>query len=208
MNSSIYHIKNILDKTYRGWINIPGKEFEYFLCYNTKVYLLSREKEFEIIKIINEPFKNAIIKLPYKIKEKYNFVSFLEKKSNDNGNNFYSVRYDCNKNELSIPGLIKLATVYNKNPLPSGIYNILIPKFPHTKKCKKIYLDENNNGTRFAETWFQIDYDKRNNFIHFGKISDGCITVNDSGSNWTKFYMFLMNNSRKGNIISQLEIIL
>lgn len=149
-------------------------------------------------------FSGKIARIPYRKRLKNFHVSYLEKDKKTHIE--LVVGYDSKKKELSFSE-IKLKIV-NEGVIPVGRYRLLIPKYRHSKSVR--YLDETNGGTRFAETWFQIDLnnavDQNCFFVHFGTISSGCITVIDSGKLWTKVYLTLMSNRVDNEAVAWLEV--
>lgn len=198
-----YTIKNVLDKTCRGWVNARINGAVQNLCYNTAVELIERREGFEEVLVLEGPFKGMTARIPYKKKSRSYVLSYLEiggKKLNS-----FTLRYNIEDRELSLLGL-KVKTMHNKK-IPAGKYFLLIPRYPHNKSKK--YIDETNGGSRFAETWFQIESLNgalTDHFIHFGSISEGCITITDTGLVWTKVYLTLMNHRISDKYITELEI--
>lgn len=199
----IYAICNVLDKTEKGWVSALVEETRQSICYGTTVNLLQRDDNFELVKIVDGPFLGKIAKIPYKRKSKNHHISYLgvDKKSRNN----LVISYNSKQQELNILDL-KLKAIYN-GVLPTGLYSLLIPKYSHFKSKK--YTNELDGGTRFAETWFQIqaqDFGLAGFFLHFGTITNGCITVVDSGRKWTKVYLYLMQNRIDNKNVAWLKV--
>lgn len=173
------------------------------ICYNTTVALLAQEDDFELVKILDGPFIGKVVKVPYNGKSRDYRISYLEEDKKSRSN--LIVRYDLEEKELSFLDF-KIRTVHS-GMLPCGRYRLLIPRYPHDKSRK--YVNESDGGTRFAETWFQIELSNSISgrlFIHFGSITEGCVTVVDSGKLWTKMYLHLMNNRVDDRSVAFLEV--
>lgn len=199
-----YAICNVLDKTQRGWVNALVEETNQSICYNTTVSLLEQNDDFELVKVIDGSFIGKIARVPYKKKSNGHRISYLEEDKKVSYNNLV-ISYNLKRQELDILGL-KLKAIHN-GALSIGTYRLLIPKYPHDKSKK--YTDESNNGTRFAETWFQIQASTKSLgefFLHFGTVTDGCVTVVDSGKKWTKTYLILMQSRIDSKSIAWLKI--
>lgn len=117
-------------------------------------------------------------------------------------------------NILTIPHIGDIKIVLYKKFITHKKYRIMIPFYKHTK-IPKIYLDESKNGSRFAETWFQLNSVKcevTDSFIHFGTYSKGCITIPKSKgkyaeTNWNKIYSVLMNSRIDSSTLAWLKIV-
>lgn len=198
-----YTISNLLDKTHKGWVNVDIDGIRQNICYNTTAILLEQKDEFELVEISDGPFIGKIAKVPYKKKSGGYRISYLEEDKKSRSS--LIIRYDLKKKELFFLDF-KLMAIHS-NALPIGTYCLLIPRYLHDKSRK--YTSESDGGSRFAETWFQIE--SSNNivndfFVHFGSVTDGCITVVDSGKLWTKIYLHLMNNRMNDRSVALLEV--
>jgi hypothetical protein len=104
--------------------------------------------------------------------------------------------FNQSKNLLKYPGG-EIATVTSlEKPTPIGVHPIQIPDFPHEGGMH--YLA----SSRYAKTWFFVGHGNaslgRDRYLHTGRASLGCITVDPSG--WTKLYEYLIccrNNDAK-----------
>lgn len=198
-----YAINNLLDKTHRGWVDVDIDGVKRNICYNTTVILLEQKDEFELVEILDGPFIGKIAKVPYKKKSGSYRISYLEEDKKYRSD--LIIEYDLKKKELSCLDF-KLMAIHS-NVIPSGKYRLLIPRYPHDKSRR--YTGELDGGTRFAETWFQIESSSHisdNLFVHFGSITEGCITAVDSGGLWTKMYLHLMNNRMDNRSVALLEV--
>lgn len=198
-----YAISNLLDKTHRGWVKVDIDGVKRNICYNTTAILLEQKDEFELVEILDGSFIGKIAKVPYKKKSGNYRISYLEEDKKFRSD--LTIGYNLKQKELSFLGF-KIKTIHN-NMIPDGIYHLLIPGYPHDKSRK--YINEPNGGTRFAETWFQIELPHNSQsefFVHFGAVTEGCITVTDSGQLWTKLYLHLMHNRLDNRHVAKLEV--
>lgn len=197
-----YALKNNLNKEHRGWVDVVVDGLPQKLCYNTTVKLLERNKKREVVEILDGWLAGRIAYLAYMQKRGNEFISYLDEDLKSS--NKLVIKYDKFKSVLIFPSF-RLNTLYCD--FPAGIYNILIPRYPHSKSGR--YITEEDGGSRFAETWFQVESKERNvgaRFIHFGRISEGCITVIGPGGHWNKMYLFLMNNRVDHRRVAILEV--
>ncbi len=90
-----------------------------------------------------------------------------------------------------------------------GTYTIECPKYPHIKKTKRAYLNEKLEGSRFAETWFEITHPflKEGYYLHLGRVSEGCLTVSIKNNTWNKIYTGLIFNQYSDQKIADLEVL-
>jgi len=88
------------------------------------------------------------------------------------------------------------------NPPPSGLYDIEIPDEVHP--FGEGYLDL----SPFATTWFRIGH-WGDRFIHLGRISAGCITVDaqaeDRGA-WSRLYDYLINRRKDNRSVGTVRV--
>lgn len=124
-----------------------------------------------------------------------------------------TIKYDSKNNKLILQGEKAYMLISPmRKILPTGKYRLELPRFPHKKLCKSIYLDESIGGSRFAETWFEIVpiHGKRiNSFLHYGEISNGCLTVSMKGNQkniWTDIYLYLIVNRIQSTFVADLII--
>lgn len=92
---------------------------------------------------------------------------------------------------------------------------VLVPDFPH-KKIPYLYTNEKKSGSKFAETWFNLMIDdgmlrRTNNYFHFGKFSNGCITFvhkdQAQASQWNIVYDLLVKNRIKMGVCASIKVI-
>lgn len=122
-----------------------------------------------------------------------------------------TIKYDSKNNKLIFQG-DRVYTLIRpmRKILSVGKYRLELPRFPHKRLCKSVYLDESIGGSRFAETWFEIVpvYGKRvSSFLHYGEISDGCLTVSMKGNQkniWTDIYLALIVNRLHSTFVADL----
>jgi hypothetical protein len=116
-----------------------------------------------------------------------------------NGNPGYmpgaSLQFSLSREMLTYAGGAIRAITHSGNPIPIGQHPIQIPDFPHEGGMR--YLGH----SPYAKTWFYLGVgaavDGRDDrYLHTGRASNGCITVDTSG--WTALYRHLIL-SRSGN---------
>ena len=98
---------------------------------------------------------------------------------------------------LQIAGTNKAywAVLDSTNPLANGVYDLEIPYEPHHR-----YGEYYEKYSIFAKTWFRIGH-SGDRYLHFGRYSDGCITVRRQENNptrWNEIYNVVIT-SRKGD---------
>lgn len=188
-------IGNVLDPINRGWINcVVDSQKEIFLSYLTKVEHIEALEYFEQVKILEGYYKDKFAELPFMAKDNKSCYSYLVEKRllskpltiilNNNTLEFRNFRCDV---------------LADTNILNKKIYLI---KFPVrvNKILPNQYFNENNGGSRFADTWFPLQakdelYPEK--YLHFGSISQGCLTVKFnplSKSIWNTLYMSLIHS--------------
>ena len=202
-----YSLTDLLDKRHRGWLvlRVDGVNKEF--CYGTTVESL---EEFDIkypykFKVIDGPYRGGVVEIPYKKKTKTSSISYLS--ADEKGNDEIVIRFDSSKGVLSFREWKVSIIQERKYQLKTGRYRLLIPRYSHGRSEK--YLDESKRGSRFAGTWFPIEsldgvFDNR--FLHFGTISEGCLTVTGDGRLWSRLYLLLMNNRIDLRCVSFLDI--
>lgn len=207
----IFYISKILDQTHRGWIkaDIEG-ENEVFLPYLTKVKLIEECEDYEKVKILNGKYSNKIARLTSLLDSKNGYYSSLEE----------IVKKKKYKNNIMVD-LKKQKLIFNKNEIdivadPSKFdtkeYSILYPIKSHKNVFS--YLNEDKGGSRFAETWFPIQSINKEptcQYLHFGKISDGCLTIKIDGScraqrSWNTLFLSLLKSNKNG-ILGYINIV-
>lgn len=185
MKNNKYYLSKTLAN---GWLRVNiGDVGCRFLCYGTKMEKIKVCKKFEYVKIIDGPFRDFYSKIPLD-----KSGSSLLTKIYENYKETMAVVIYCNQ-QINIKGLGNFNTVKTKEKFPKGNYFLEIPSHPH-KKTPKFYLNKKSGGSRFSETWFRIvpfNNNKSDLFLHFGKVSEGCITVNQDNS-WDDIYNYLI----------------
>jgi hypothetical protein len=173
-----------------GWLKVSIDNLGCrFLCYGTKIKKIKIYKEFEYVKILDGPFRDFFSKVSLEGRGNSRF----EKIDRNYKEKTTIVVYDNQR--LSIKGLGEFSTVKIKEKFLKGTYFLEIPSHPH-RKTPKSYLDKKRGGSRFAETWFRVvpfNNNKSDFFLHFGRMSSGCITINQDNS-WDDIYNYLIRS--------------
>lgn len=86
-------------------------------------------------------------------------------------------------------GQVKAITHSGDHPVPLGMHPIQIPDFPHTWGVD--YMAQ----SPYAKNWFYLGQGNampgnNDRYLHTGRLSDGCITVDPAG--WTQLYQYLI----------------
>lgn len=209
-NKKIFYISKILDQTHRGWIKakIEGED-EVYLPYLTKVELIEEGKNYERVKILNGKYKNKFAQLTSILDSKNGHYSSLEKITKKTIKN--KIIVDLKKQKL-IFNENKIDIIANLSKFDIKKYFILSPIKSHKNIFS--YLNEDKGGSRFAETWFPIQSKNKepiSQYLHFGKISDGCLTIKIDGSNyaqrfWNTLFLNLLK-SNKNEILGYINIV-
>ncbi|HSW04169.1 hypothetical protein [Aquabacterium sp.] len=99
------------------------------------------------------------------------------------------LEFSPSRQVLSFAGGQVKAITDASNPIPAGNHPIQIPDFPHDLGAG--YLSQ----SRFAKTWFYLGRGnavpgRNDRYLHTGRVSAGCVTVDPSG--WTTLYQYLI----------------
>jgi hypothetical protein len=206
-SSKIKFIGNVLDPINKGWVRLNvGGQGEVCLPYTTKVELIEMTDSYEKVKILDGYYKNSVAELPFMVKDNKSHYSFLIDK--------------CSFSQLGVIKIIgnvlklnnlKSEVIAEKSVLNKKNYFIKFP-IKTNKKLPSTYFDEHKGGSRFAETWFPLlakgeIYPEK--YLHFGSISQGCITVKFSpyqNSLWNILYTKLLRSRIDSNNLGRLII--
>lgn len=208
-----YIVTNVLDTISKGWVDIEFEDSSKAkICYATKVRLIRRDLKYEYISILEGRYTDMRGKIGYKIPGDKNKLSYLTK--NQISRKPTNLILDAKKSLLKIDSVGEFKIVSDKDILAKGRYYIKIPDYPHTDKISKEYLDENQGGSRFSETWFGIESKTLNvsdSYLHYGKFSKGCLTVlfkdkKNETKIWNKIYLYLMNSRFNNHLIGKLLV--
>jgi hypothetical protein len=208
-NGKTYFLTEVLDSINKGWLDIVAEnEGPVSIPYSTRVKLLNSGEKNQKVVILEGYFKGKIGHIPYKSKNRTSFYSFLTPTLRLS----YGRKLRLSKDVLCISSK-KFQVVMSLGSLKPGIYNI---KFPvkTSKKLNGDYLDDNRGGSRFAESWFPV-VDKNGcpseKYIHFGSISEGCITVkyklHDALCPWYFIYLTLIKSRNGKDNLAKLKVI-
>lgn len=99
------------------------------------------------------------------------------------------LEFSPTKQLLTYAGGIIKAITHPDNPVPLGMHPIQLPDFPHDIGAG--YLAQ----TSYAMNWFYLGRGNalpgnNDRYLHAGRVSAGCITVEPTG--WTKLYEYLI----------------
>lgn len=203
MNNVLY-LTDILDSQNCGWLtieNIAGKKFS--LPYLSQIKQDKKPGDFVIM---TGPYINNVVR---------------EKKFNNHYYKFFSLHRDTTtidkielnikEKTISVGGIITKVEFLN-NSFSRGKYLVL-----HPVKTSKImdprYYREPLGGSRFAGTWFPIISETEKypvNYLHFGKISNGCIVVPYStdgsmGIIWSNIFKKLAGKINDSILLCKME---
>ena len=100
-----------------------------------------------------------------------------------------NLEFSVSSQMLSFPGGQVRAITDAGNPVATGTHPVQIPDFPHEGGAG--YLGR----TRYAKTWFYLGRGaalpgRNDRYLHTGRVSAGCVTVDPSG--WTALYEYLI----------------
>ncbi len=93
------------------------------------------------------------------------------------------------KKLLSYAGGTVKAITHEDNPIPYGLHPIQLPDFPHDLGAH--YMAQSS----YAKNWFYLGRGNaiagnNDRYLHAGRVSAGCITVDPAA--WTKLYEYLI----------------
>ena len=202
----IFSLTNVLNKFDRGWaeIDLLGGE-RVVLPYGTTFGFIQENT----LMILGGHHKGEFVDLSKKDRlfQLLSGCQIIE-------SNLVAVKCILGNNQLIFPdGKTYTLAKSSKKMLPIGMYKLEVPRAPHYKLCKKVYLDESIGGSRFAETWFEIvpeRGERLRTFMHYGEVSDGCLTVSMQGNlrgAWTDIYFSLILNRIEPNFVASLMIV-
>lgn len=115
-----------------------------------------------------------------------------------------SLTFKLSSEELTYNGTTVKAITSASNSIPAGIHPIQIPDFPHT--IGRPYLTK----SKYALNWFYLrngvaipGNDDR--YLHTGRVSAGCVTVDPSA--WTSLYNYLiLCRSGDGKTVGKVKV--
>lgn len=99
------------------------------------------------------------------------------------------LEFSLSREQLSFAGGQVRAITDPRNPITVGTHPIQIPDFPHEGGSG--YLSQ----SRFAMSWFYLGRGnavpgRNDRYLHTGRVSAGCVTVDPAG--WTALYQYLI----------------
>lgn len=207
--SQQYFIGRNLDPLHKGWVKaIIENEGRIDLPFSTRVKLIESQKNYEKILILEGYYKNSIALLPYLSENEDSSYSYLVSTLKLNKN----IEAKLIGNKLTI-GSKSWEVSVDYTSLKKGSYSIGFP-VKITKKINPDYLLEKKGGSRFAETWFPINAQNEmfvERFIHFGYISEGCVTVKYnslhlSSNSWNSVFLRLLTGRKTDQSLGTLKV--
>lgn len=115
------------------------------------------------------------------------------------------LQFSLSLRQLTFPGGTVQAITDDRNPVPRGQHPIQIPDFPHDLGFG--YLGQ----SRFATSWFYLGTGtavrgRNDRYLHTGRASAGCITVDPSG--WTALYRrLILSRSGNGTTVGTVSVV-
>jgi hypothetical protein len=99
------------------------------------------------------------------------------------------LEFSLSRQLLSFPGGQARAITDTTNPIPEGTHPVQLPDFPHDLGAG--YMSQ----SRFAKTWFYLGRGpavrgRNDRYLHTGRVSAGCVTVDPSS--WTTLFQSLI----------------
>ncbi len=202
----ILFLTNVLNRFNRGWIKVDliGKD-NAWLPYGTSFGKIQKNT----LRVLDGHYRGYLLDTTEN-KELENCLGDEKLLTNEEVN----IVYNPSLNKLSLQNKREFSLVkFDLDELKAGGYQIEVPRFPHVKLCKRIYLNENDGGSRFAETWFEVvplHGPRLGVFIHYGEISSGCITVSmkeNLPKSWDEIYFNLILHRISYKTVATLTVI-
>ncbi|NRF69436.1 hypothetical protein HLB44_20760 [Aquincola sp. S2] len=115
------------------------------------------------------------------------------------------VEFSLSRQLLSFPGGQARAITDAANPIPLGTHPIQLPDFPHELGAG--YMSQ----SRFAMTWFYMGRGpavrgRNDRYLHTGRVSAGCVTVDPS--DWTALYQALiLSRNNDGATLGSIAVL-
>jgi hypothetical protein len=193
---------------HRGWLEAYTlDDIKILISYMTKVELLASNDKNQIIRILESDNIGRIAKIPYYLrsrKEHYSYLCFAKAPS-------ITEKIYLHKTNSEITYLGERCPVVLGGNLKQRTYLLGFPVKRNIARAMNEYLDERSGGSRFAESWFPIKRQEcgTNIFLHYGRISEGCITVKyeKENDNWTRLFLNLMLSRIDDRCVSEIEVV-
>lgn len=190
-------LSRVLDRSRSGWETFYLKDgTKIHLCYSTRLKLI--EKTYEILE---GKYRGQLVDIKdFSLLDDFSYLESIK-----------SCTYVQKENLLILPDKTAIKTVKQSSLIPTGEYFIGLPIAPERKLTKKLYMNEAKKGSRFASTWFPLikSNGKTTHFyIHLGKFSNGCITVEFPlcSSKWTDLFTYLLSHRTANGHLMMLEV--
>lgn len=198
-------VSNILDKNLKGWLPIIDDENK---CLEIPYFTLLQTIENTNKYLVKEGIiKGKIIRIDYDKIHPRLFERYETEKIDTNEKCLIIVSLKERLLFYELKGNIEQSSI-DVNDIKTGIYGIYLPSKRFEGNITNNYINEENGGTRFAQTWFPIkDKIFEARYIHYGAYSRGCVTVLAETSAWNKLYIHLMESRIKKDLIGVLKVI-
>lgn len=182
-----------------GWIKAPFKNFPSYRFLHSYLRVKVVDSAEGIITPLEGKYASELFRVPRKNLQGNLVLPNTNMLIRANAKEGILQIEDCSREYQ-----VKISPDLTDTPLYVGL-----PDYPHSAKIPSKYLDEKRGGSKFATTWFPL-YDNsgkfKNQYLHYGKYSEGCITFIDKGKFWNELYLLLLKNrSRKANILAEIQ---
>lgn len=203
----VHYLTEVVDRYRSGWLKINQNNGDKVLLpYSTKVLILKPIKDGELIKVLEGESKNLIVAVPYLIQSSQGHFSFFSKK----GIKFSKTKIYVNKKTGRLILDKKHYPVSLDKSCTKGKYFVRFPVERRTPA--KDYQNEEEGGSRFANSWFPLIKKNEFNFsrfLHYGSYSKGCVTVKhnpDKESCWPEIFFGLMRSRINSTYLATLVV--
>jgi hypothetical protein len=202
MNSinDFVHIGKTLNSKDKGWIiGIKSNGIKIFIHQTLLVEIVKIGAKSDLINIKEGPFKDTLCQIQHNLYgQSYIENNFKQKNINISIKDFI----------LTIDG--QNYQIIQQTRILKGKYFIGYPILQKNIRIPPYYTRESLGGSKFTQTWFPIvsKEDKIVSYLHFGKISQGCLTVKyqDKNDIWTDIYRKIISSRIKNNYLCKINI--
>lgn len=210
-NDNIKYLAEVLDPRNGGWLKVSVQsEGEVLIPYSTRVKVLKKDRNFEIVQILEGYYKGRMAYFPYSSKDGKSVSSRLGEDILLNRKLDLEI---SNKTLFLEDAGLNIGVEIDEKRLENGKYLLQFP-IKTLKKLNPEYLNEKSGGSRFAETWFPIAIQNTpfiDCYLHFGSYSEGCITIKYEKKNgpseiWNLLYRDIITSRKTGNTLGILRL--
>lgn len=206
-----YYLTEVQDLQHKGWLVVREGDLILHIPFGARFNRLEQRSRTERVELLDGPHSGRVINLPYLRADKSGFYSYLKRELPFRYQARKAVFY--RKAKRLVIDEYKVSVIY-EGTLIAGSYEILSPVYKPLGDGH-IYLNERRGGSRFAETWFPVVAKGKvytQNFIHFGRMSEGCLTVqynttHEAANNWVDVYQRLITSRVSSSVHAELEIL-